>query len=299
MKKIITIGEFSLHIIFDAQGAPMGTMAGGRVVNSAMIASRSGADVVMVGELSADAVGDMIMKQVEASGANVHSVDRFTEGETPTVLFIGDEAEAIRYENYPESCFDVIWPRIENGDVVVFGGYYALDERMRQRLVQLLNQARSRGAVMVYVPGFEPKRCPRVTRVMPSVLENLELSDLVVMTDRDCAFLFDANSGEKCYRDHVDFYCRSMVNIDTVGGRLEYFSSDQKTAVDIEPRVAASLIGQSGVLAGVAKHIADNAISLDYQTIADERIRHGVLTQAVTIASASHDSLTHDWQKRH
>jgi hypothetical protein len=80
---------------------------------------------------------------------------------------------------------------------------------------------------------------------------------------------------------------------------LEYFSSDQKTAVDIEPRVAASLIGQSGVLAGVAKHIADNAISLDYQTIADERIRHGVLTQAVAMASASHDSLTHDWQKRH
>ena len=60
----------------------------------------------------------------------------------------------IRYEGYPEEAFDIIWPRIDPGDIVLYGGYYAIDKRMHQRMSKLLEHAAEREAVMIYLPDF-------------------------------------------------------------------------------------------------------------------------------------------------
>ena len=55
----------------------------------------------------------------------------------------------------------------------MFGGYYAIDRRMRRRMLPLLQHAAERKALLVYLPGYLPQQEPRITRVMPSILENM------------------------------------------------------------------------------------------------------------------------------
>ena len=175
MKKIICIGECALDVIFRGS-QPVGSMPGGRIVNAAAILAKQGLPVSLVSELSQDSVGDIISDFLTKSGVDVSSVDRFTEGLTPLVIYITDEKSitaVTRYEKYPDECFDVVWPRIDEGDIVVYGGYYALDARMRPRMSQLLSHAAERKATLIYLPGFLPQQEPQITRVMPVILENL------------------------------------------------------------------------------------------------------------------------------
>lgn len=51
---------------------------------------------------------------------------------------------------------------------------------MRARMVPLLDSAAERGAVMIYLPGFMPSQTPRITRVMPAILDNLERAHIVI-----------------------------------------------------------------------------------------------------------------------
>ena len=88
MKRIICIGECSLNIVVSPEGKPLGSMPGGRVANTAAIlADDDRFNVIMASEVSADPVGDILMRHLERSGVVTSSVDRFTEGRTALNVF--------------------------------------------------------------------------------------------------------------------------------------------------------------------------------------------------------------------
>ncbi len=156
MKRIICIGECALNLVF-REGQPAGVMPGGRIACAASLMAAEKLPVVMASEASADPVGDMAVKYLTDAGVDTSSLDRFTEGRTPLMIFTtasDGSTRVTRYENYADEAFDIVWPRVDDDSVVVFGGYYALDQRMRARMLPFLNHCAERRAVMVYVPGF-------------------------------------------------------------------------------------------------------------------------------------------------
>lgn len=293
MKQIICIGELSLDIVLDEHGNTLGDMPGGRIANAAMILGRGGANVLMASEAATDIPGDIVVGRLESAGVDLRSVDRPTEQRTP--IHIMQAPRLTRYEDYPEQAFDIIWPRIEEGDIIVFGGYYALDKRMRGRMSKLLANAAERKAVMVYLPGYLPELEPRITRVMPEILENLEMADIVVSRTADLAQIFGDSDAADSYRDHVSFYCRSLVNIDP-SGRLEYFGGNESSAVAIDPGACSSLLWQAGALAGLLRAVADGNYSSGDFEAPSETVRAAILDSAVASAVASHASATASWQ---
>lgn len=302
MKKIVVIGEFVLDVVFDSGGQPVGSMAGGREVNAALILAREGMETALVGELSTDAVGESIMRELVASGVELKGVDRYGDGSTATELYFPDAEgvyRTVRYEDYPEECFDVIWPRVERGDIVVFGDYYSIDQRMRPRMLQFLNYCDSVGAVMVYVPGFDTRRSPRVTRVMPVILENLELANIVVTRTPDLKTIFGIEDPERSYKEHIDFYCRSLVNIDVATGDLSYFSAKEVSHANIKPEVTRSLIGRAGLVAGIAKYLAVNDVDRDSLDGANADLRGNIIVEAVNTARSAFGKLDNEWQAMH
>ncbi len=86
MRKIILIGEFAINLVFDRQTMPLGTLVGGRIANCAAMLSNSGLPAIMVGEASADQVGDLAVSFLKDAGTDISCIDRFTEGVTPTQL---------------------------------------------------------------------------------------------------------------------------------------------------------------------------------------------------------------------
>lgn len=269
MKKIICIGECSLNIVLGADGTPLGTTTGGRIANAAAVLARRGLPVSMASEISTDGVGDIVAQYLVDAGVDVHSVDRYTEGRTPVNIFtIAGGAEVpsslTRYEQYPAEAFDIIWPRVDEGDLILFGGYYALDSRMRPRLMRLLSHCIERKAVLVYLPGYLPQQEPRVTRVMPAVLENLEMSALVVTRSTDLKVIFGSDDAAAVYRDRINFYCPSMINI--AGGEhahIAFLTPGGESSAPLDAATAGTLMWNSGAVAEIARQIFDAALDAD------------------------------------
>lgn len=301
MKKIICIGECSLNIVIGHDGKPLGSMPGGRVVNAAAILGSRKSNVIMASEVSADPVGDIVASYLGDNGVNLSSLDRFTEGRTAINVFTCGSNSALpdaitRYENYPDECFDIIWPRVDEGDIVIFGGHYAIDARMRTRMSRFLNHASERKAILIYLPGFLPQQEPRITRVMPAILENLEISNMVVSRNRDLELIFGVKSGDTCYHDHIDFYCRSLVNIDESCNRIDYYTGKEVSSVDIPARTCRTMLWNAGAVAGVAAVIAErNVAAADLETPSKE-LREAVLGAAALSANDAAARLSEEWQ---
>jgi len=304
MKKIICIGECSLNVVLKHDGSPEGTMLGGRIANAAAMLAGEKFNVLMASEASADSVGDIVVDHLSAAGVDVKSVDRFTEGRTAMNVFVKPKADSCesmpsltRYESYPEEAFDIIWPRIDPGDIVLYGGFYALDRRMRDRMCKLLEHAVEREAIMVYLPGFLPQQEPRITRVMPQILENLEMAHVVVTRSKDLNLIFGAKHPDACYSDHIDFYCRSLINIDNECDAITYYSGKEKTLVGISAATSSTLIWNAGAVAGIVGAIAGRELKPeDFETPAED-LRKAILSAAVMSAGKAALNLTESWQK--
>lgn len=304
MKKIICIGECSLNVVLKHDGCPLGTMPGGRIANAAAMLAREQFNVIMASEASADPVGDIVVNHLTEAGVDVKSVDRFTEGRTAMNVFVNPGEDALdampsitRYESYPEEAFDIIWPRIDPGDIVLYGGFYALDRRMRERMSKLLEHAVEREAVMIYLPGFLPQQEPRITRVMPQILENLEMANVVVTRNRDLNLIFGVKHPDACYQDHIDFYCRSLINIDNECDTITYYSGKNMTSVGITGKTNSTLLWNAGAVAGIVGAIAERDVKPDTFETPDEDLRKAILTAAAMSAEKAARNLTEPWQK--
>lgn len=301
--KIICIGECSLNIILGHDGKPRGSMPGGRIANAAAILAHNKAEVVMASEASADAVGDTVVSFLADAGVDITSVDRFTEGRTAINVFVLPDAQAddprpslTRYEAYPDDAFDIIWPRIAAGDIVLFGGFYAIDPRMHTRMQRLLAYAAEQKAVMVYLPGFLPQQEPRITRVMPQILENLEAANIVVTRNSDLSLIFGGDCAKTCYHDRIDFYCRSLVNIDAACAHIAYYSGKEMSCVDIDPRICSTLLWNAGAVAGIVQTLAERHVAPDQLEAPAADFRQALLEAAALSANARARDISEEWQ---
>lgn len=278
-------------------------MPGGRIANAAAILGRNKFNVVMASEVSDDSVGNIVTEYLSTAGVDIHSIDRFTEGRTALNVLVqsspgsGDAMPTLtRYESYPAEAFDIIWPRIDPGDIVLYGGFYSIDSRMRPRLSRLLSYAKERKAVLVYLPGFLPQQEPRITRVMPQILDNLEMADLVITRDKDLSLIFGIDAPESCYHEHIDFYCRSLINIDHRCGTLTYYSGKEMSSVGIPPQTCRTLLWNAGVVAGVTGMLAERDISPETLEMPGAELREALLGAGAICANNTASGLNEAWQ---
>ena len=261
MRKIIALGKCGLDILMEGN-TPVASFPGGRILNAAASLGRLGMDVTMVGECARDSVGDIIVSFLEECGVNTRSIDRYTEGVTPVSLIFGSEGRhtsTVAYDRYPAEGFDVVWPRIDADDIVIFGSYFALDSRIRPRLLEILNYAAERKAIIIYVPGFSQSEVPRITKVMPAILENFELADLVVTRSRDLKNIYNTEDSAVAYNQHISFYCRTMLNLDFDGRKMILYNGAETDEIDVAPSTN-SLGWNAGAIAGVAEAIINRQL---------------------------------------
>lgn len=254
MRKIIAIGESVLDTIFSG-GQPIKAFVGGRVANAAASLATAGVPCVMVSECTCDRVGDIIMDFLTCHGVDISSVDRYPDGATRlSAIFVdGDTPHIVNYGEYPEQRFDVVWPRIDEDDIVLIGSLYAVDLPQRSRLFDLLRHAMERKAIIVYLPGLQHGISFRITHVMPHLLENLEISQLVIATRHDLETIFPEEESGECYQNHIRFYDNTFVYVDDDLNETLYRGDDTfKTSRRDDVPANASLLGwQSGLTAGI------------------------------------------------
>ena len=209
MRKVFCIGETILDIIF-RNDQPQKAVPGGSVFNGLISLGRLNVPVSFISELGNDRVGDMIRDFMEDNHITTEFVDRFPDGKSPISLaFLDDDKNAnyIFYKDYPAQRLEVPLPKIEKDDIFVFGSYYSLNPVLRTRMVEFLQYAQERKAIIYYDPNFRKAHAHEAIRLMPTVLENLEFADIVRGSDEDFQNLYGKSDAQEVYKEHIQFYC--------------------------------------------------------------------------------------------
>lgn len=209
MRKVFGIGETILDIIF-RNDQPQKAVPGGSVFNGLISLGRLNVPVSFISELGNDRVGDMIRDFMEDNHITTEFVDRFPDGKSPISLaFLDDDKNAnyIFYKDYLAQRLEVPLPKIEKDDIFVFGSYYSLNPVLRTRMVEFLQYAQERKAIIYYDPNFRKAHAHEAIRLMPTVLENLEFADIVRGSDEDFQNLYGKSDAQEVYKEHIQFYC--------------------------------------------------------------------------------------------
>ena len=260
-RKAIVIGECFLDIKFD-DSQPSAATAGGDLLRAACLTAHRGLSTTMVGEICRDRAGSLVLDRLQADGVDTRSVDVYTEGSSATHLVFDEQRQTIAYGTYPQESLSVVWPRIDADDVVVYGGTYVLEPRVRQHVADILRYARDRRAMVVYVPAYSPWLAHRITRHMPAVLENLESADLTVALPSDLSLLFGCDNAAWAFDERVRFHADRMLAIG--GPVLELFG--------LQGLYASAHVGNAPVpevLAALIEMLAETAINHETIAMAD------------------------------
>ena len=258
MRKYIVIGPCRMDIVMPAHsapGEPISWMPGSPLQNAAILLAQANCPVSMVSEVSRDAIGSLLVHNLESAGVNTQSVDRVSNGEaTSTAVFFASGASPVIYAPTPDDRFDAPWPRIDPDDVVIFGAPDLLKPRAVQFMSDLLDHVADRKAIAVYAPMLTPTEVPRITRATPVILDLLEKANIAFLTATDTMLLFTDTEAEKCYREHVRFYCPTMVYVNPDSRTLSIFHDNISASAQAKLS-PDSLIWHAGALASLAKAI--------------------------------------------
>lgn len=292
MRKIIAIGESVLDTVFEG-GKPVKSFVGGRIACAAASLGSLGLPCQMISECTTDSVGDIVMDYLSRHGVDTRLVDRYPDGATPfSAIFPTQSGKAIiNYGSYAKKRFDVVWPRIDEDDIVIFGSLYAIDLPQRERLYELLKHAVERKALLVYLPGFQHGISYRLTKVMPHLLENLEISDIVIAHEQDIHDIFPGETGDEAYHNHIEFYCNNYVHLSRSLGISMFAKGVQLPA---ERPATDNLLGwQAGLTAGIIAQLLRDGITRDALRELDADKWRSILTAARQMAeeaAASEDN---------
>lgn len=276
MNKAIFIGELTLDITLPERGSSIASVhIGDRAVNAAMILGKTGVDTLFMGEVAADTVGDYIVAALDDCHVDTRSIDCFNEGASPVRICGPSSSDAgVIHASYPTEPVDPLWPRIEEGDVMVYGSYMALDKRNHDRLLEIVDYASSRKAETVYLPFFDSVRVARTTRVMPEIYECLEKASMVIATSDDLARIFPGEEPDKVFKNHILFYCSRCLVTDFAAKKMHFYDRDSSWTLDCNPSQLEEFHWTTSALAGALHALVEGVCDpVEIMNKADETAR--------------------------
>lgn len=212
MRKIYTIGETVLDILFK-NNLPVTAKAGGACLNSAVTLGRLNLPVHFIGEFGMDQVGNFIEQFLKDNHVSTQYVYRYYDGKSSLALaFLNENNDASYdfYKIYPEKRLVLNFPEIQQDDIVLFGSIYAVTIEIRKKLLEFIQQANRKKAIVIYDPNFRKQHLHELRKLKPLILENLSLAQIIRGSNEDFSFILGANNMEETYAE-TSRYCRNLL----------------------------------------------------------------------------------------
>ena len=260
MRRVIGIGETILDILFK-NNQPQASVPGGSVFNGIVSLGRAGANVTFISEVGEDHVGKIILGFMKENGICTDNVMVYPERKSPVSLaFLNEknDAEYSFYKDYPNLRLDIDMPKITAEDIVMFGSFYAVTPQLREKVKELLDNAREAGAIIYYDVNFRSTHAHEAIKLMPTILENFEYADIVRGSTEDFGNMFGMTDADKVYQQKVGFYCSRFIC--TNGSeKLCLRTKTLKKDYPVEPLQTVSTIGagdnfNAGLVFGLLKN---------------------------------------------
>ena len=259
MAKIIGIGETVFDILFK-NGQPVKAVPGGSVYNSIISLGRTGCKTMFISEVGDDKIGEIILNHLRDSGVDASAVCSFTGGKSPLALaFLNErnDAEYIFYKDYPNNRLEVDFPKIEKGDIVLYGSYFVLNPVLRSKTKAFLEYARECGALLYYDVNFRKNHVSERIKLAEALIENLEYADIVRGSADDFNYLYDMTDARKIYNEKIRFYSPNFI-FTSGDGDVKLFTKAGERAFPVKQVDVVSTVGagdnfNAGVVFGLQR----------------------------------------------
>lgn len=260
MRKVIGIGETILDVIFQ-NNRPSVAVPGGSVFNGIISLGRLGVETLFISETGNDRVGNTILDFMTENNVSTKHVNVFPDGKSPVSLAFLDEnsdADYLFYKDYPNQRLDVILPQVNEDDIVMFGSYFALNPVLRDKVVEFLDVARDRKAIIYYDVNFRGNHKDEAMWLAPTIIENLEYADVVRGSKDDFMNMYKMEEADKIYKDKIKFYCPNFLYT-SGAGNISLRAGNLSKEYPVEAIEAKSTIGagdnfNAGIVYGLLKY---------------------------------------------
>lgn len=208
MRKIIGIGETILDVIFK-NDQPTAAVPGGSVFNAMVSLGRLNVPALFISETGNDKVGKIIKDFMKENNLTTEFINTYPDGKSPVSLaFLNEDndAEYLFYKDYPSQRLDIAFPRIEADDILILGSYHALNPKLRPFVLELLQEANERKAIIYYDLNFRKNHAHDAIRLSSTFIENFEFADIIRGSEEDFSYLYKMADVDKIYKDKIQFY---------------------------------------------------------------------------------------------
>lgn len=187
MKKIITIGETVLDIIFK-NNQPVRAVPGGAMLNTAVSLGRIGLPVYFTSEVGNDHSGRLIKDFLAENRVSPRFVNTYRDGKTFIAMAFLDKDNKAEYDFYrlfPAKRLAGPLPPVKKNDLFLFGSFFSLDRGVRDRLVRYVAEVKEAGGIIIYDPNFRKSHLHELPELLPLIVENIGFADIVKGSDDD------------------------------------------------------------------------------------------------------------------
>ena len=288
MGRVIGIGETVFDILFK-NDRPVTAMPGGSVFNSIISLGRMGVDASFISEVADDRVGRIIISHLQDSGVDASAVCCFQGGKSPLALaFLNErnDAEYLFYKDYPNNRLEVDFPKIEPGDIVLYGSYFVLNPVLRTKTKAFLEYAHENGALLFYDVNFRQNHVNERIKLAEALIENLELADIVRGSADDFRYLYDMTDAEKIYNQKIKFYCPSFIYTSGDGDVKLFTKANGVTSYPVKQVDVVSTVGAGDNFnAGVVYGLLRNAVSRDDLVGLPDDVWNGIMNNGLDFSA--------------
>jgi fructokinase len=212
MRKIYTIGETVLDILFKHK-LPFTAKAGGACLNSAVTLGRLNLPVCFIGEYGMDEVGNIIDQFLKDNHVSTQYVYRYYDGKSTLALaFLNENNDASYdfYKIYPDKRLAVDFPEIQQDDIVLFGSIYAITIEVRKKLMEFIQQANRKKAIVIYDPNFRKQHLHELATLRPLIFDNFSHADIIRGSNEDFSFILGADDADEAYAE-IGKHCKNLL----------------------------------------------------------------------------------------
>ena len=202
-----------LDIIFKNE-RPVSAVPGGAVFNGLISLGRAGIPTTFISEVGDDRIGRRTLEFLRENDVDTSNVNTFKGRKSPMSLaFLDDnnDAEYLFYKDHQNDRLEYTCPKINCDDIVIIGAYFAVNPVVRPHVVNLLNHARSNGAIIYYDVNFRSSHANEVMKLTPNILENFEYADIVRGSHDDFKVMYKMETSDKVYNSEISFYCKKFI----------------------------------------------------------------------------------------
>lgn len=288
---IYTFGETVMDIPVK-EGKPVSMVPGGAMLNSSVSLGRLGVPATFISEIGNDPAGDLVISFLKENDVATRYVYRYDDGKTTLALAFLDKdnnASYSFYQDFPAQRLQIPEPRFNEGDILLFGSFFALNRQVRPKLLEIITLAKEKGALVFYDPNFRASHLKELPALKPFILENMALADIIRASDEDFKNIFGIDNADDA-RKILPSTCRHLVY--TASSReVVFFSPSGQIVLPVKPVKTVSTIGAGDTFnAGIAYGLHLHKITTGNLGTIQQGIWRSVLETAMEMSA---DVCTH------